>query len=224
MQISCKSKFGDAATQLFLQTSTKDSLMKRKLKMHQNCANIPAVHSQGTYFFHSRQFWKAGRKNLIFKCTEVADAMKVWKLWCITFSNILIWIMFLSPRCQFHALALPFPPRFWRSVSRDPLFPPYPSPCSSACTIMIVFPSCCCCSYWVTHIQLQISVNPCFLRPPFVSTPPPLEIIMVAAQCLGVKLWSLGRAALIIYPFSCVHRAVGLRFAVCEIWTDFCSI
>ena len=153
--------------------------------------------------------------------------MKVWKLWCITFSNILIWIMFLSPRCQFHALALPFPPRFWRSVSRaslPPLFPTPPAPLSSACTIMIVFPSCCCCSYWVTHIQLQISVNPCFLRPPFVSAPPPLEIIMVAAQCLGVKLWSLGRAALIIYPFSCVHRAVGSRFAISEIWTDFCSI
>ena len=53
--------------------------------------------------------------------------MKVWQLWCITFSNILIWIKFLSPRCQFHALALPFPPRFWRSVSRAPLFP-LPSP------------------------------------------------------------------------------------------------
>ena len=56
MQISCKSKLGDAATQLFLQTSTKDSLMKRKLKMHQNCANIPAVNSQGTYFFIATNF------------------------------------------------------------------------------------------------------------------------------------------------------------------------
>ena len=59
---------------------------------------------------------------------------------------------------------------------------------------------------------------------PLCVAPPPLEIIMVAAQCLGVKLWSLGRAALIIYPFSCVHRAVGSRFAICEIWTIFCSI
>ena len=135
-------------------------------------------------------------------------------------------LCFCRPGVNFTLLLSPFLPDSDAQYLEPPFppFPPFPSPCSSACTIMIVFPSCCCCSYWVTHIQLQISVNPCFLRPPFVSAPPPLEIIMVAAQCLGVKLWSLGRAALIIYPFSCVHRAVGSRFAICEIWTDFCSI
>ena len=152
------------------------------------------------------------------RCNESLKAMVYHILKYIDLNHVFVAQVSISRSCS------PLSSRFWRLVSRAPLSPTFPSPCSSACTIMIVFPSCCCCSYWVTHIQLQISVNPCFLRPPFVSAPPPLEIIMVAAQCLGVKLWSLGRAALIIYPFSCVHRAVGSRFAICEIWTDFCSI
>ena len=104
------------------------------------------------------------------------------------------------------------PPMAWPSPSPTQNLPDPPVFLPSPSSIMIWF--CFRCSYWVAQIQLQTSITPPPIHPPNIAFsdppvffPPPLEIIMAAAQWIGVKLWSLGRGCCHYLPiFPCALR------------------
>ena len=99
--------------------------------------------------------------------------------------------MFLSARCQFYAPTPPLTRPSPHSESHGPpVFLHIPSK-----IMMVIF------SLFLLSGANQTANSPTLLsQTPLCSSPPPLEIIMEAAQWIGAKLWSLGRGCCHYFP------------------------